>query len=193
VARVPRPVKPGPRSLAAGLALAALLAAACAPVALAPATPSKDVVSLKLPFVAQAGPHLCGVACVEMLTLCYGRPLGAAAMRSLKAEAQSTGGVSGASLKAALEGAGYEVAVFPGTLDRGQAGLFRQVDKGLPVLVMTGSAPRHYDLVAGYDEGLARISLMDPAAGRVSLPFAEFDRRWEQAGRFALLAAPAPD
>jgi ABC-type bacteriocin/lantibiotic exporter with double-glycine peptidase domain len=178
------------------LALAAALAApawsGCAPGGRGMAAPSATEVRLNLPFVAQGGPHLCGVACVEMLTRCYGRLLGPAALRSLRGEAQATGGVSGASLKAALEGAGYEVAVYPGTLDRGPAGLFKQVDKGLPVLVMTGSGPRHYCLVAGYDEPKAIISLMDPAQGRVNLPFAEFEARWQEAGHFALLAAPKP-
>jgi ABC-type bacteriocin/lantibiotic exporter with double-glycine peptidase domain len=172
------------------LALAAPCWAGCASPGRGAAAPSATEVKLTLPFVAQTGPHLCGVACVEMLTRCYGRPLGAAAMRSLRAEALATGGVSGASMKAALEGAGYEVAVYPGTLDRGPAGLFKQVDKGLPVLVMTGSAPRHYCLVAGYDEQKGTISLMDPARGKVSLPFKGFEARWGEAGHFALLAAP---
>jgi ABC-type bacteriocin/lantibiotic exporter with double-glycine peptidase domain len=171
-----------------GMALAAALAGAagCA----GPGRSLPVAVSLKLPFVAQAGPHLCGVACVEMLTRCYGHPLGAAALKALKAEAEATGGVSGASMKSALEGAGYGVVVYPGTLDRGPAGLFRQVDLGLPVLVMTGSGPRHYCLVDGYDEGKAVIRLLDPAQGKVELPFARFEASWTQAGHFALLAAP---
>jgi ABC-type bacteriocin/lantibiotic exporter with double-glycine peptidase domain len=176
------------RALIRGVALATALAAAAA--CAGPGRPQPMAVRLKLPFVAQAGPHLCGVACVEMLTRCYGRPLGAMALRALKAEAEATGGVSGASMKSALESAGYGVVVYPGTLDRGPAGLFRQVDLGLPVLVMTGAGPRHYCLVDGYDEGKAVIRLLDPAQGKVELPFARFEAVWKQAGHFALLAAP---
>jgi ABC-type bacteriocin/lantibiotic exporter with double-glycine peptidase domain len=173
-------------------ALAVVAWAGCAPGGKGLAPTADSGVRLTLPFVAQAGPHLCGVACVEMLTRCYGRPLGAAALRSLRAEALATGGVSGASMKAALESAGYEVAVYPGTLDRGPAGLFKQVDKGLPVLVMTGIDPRHYCLVAGYDEQKGTISLMDPARGRVDMPFSGFESLWQEAGHFSLLAAPKP-
>jgi ABC-type bacteriocin/lantibiotic exporter with double-glycine peptidase domain len=174
------------------LALAACCGAGCAPAGRGQGAASSTEVRLTLPFVAQVGPHLCGVACVEMLTRCYGRPLGAAALRSLRAEAVATGGVSGASMKSALESAGYEVAVYPGTLDRGPAGLFKQVDKGLPVLVMTGAGPRHYCLVAGYDEQKGTISLLDPARGRVELSLPGFEAQWQAAGYFALLAAPKP-
>ena len=167
-----------PRSLVLALALAAPLWGACSSV------------RLGLPFVAQAGPHLCGVACVEMLGRYHGRRVPAAGLRALEAEALATGGVSGASMKSALEGAGYGVAVYPGTLDRALTGLLRQVDRGLPVVVMTGAGPRHYCVVSGYDEGRAMITLMDPGQGRVGLPFADFERRWGQAGHFALVAEP---
>jgi ABC-type bacteriocin/lantibiotic exporter with double-glycine peptidase domain len=178
------------RALIRGMALALVSVGAFGCAGADTARPLPMAVGLKLPFVAQAGPHLCGVACMEMLTRCYGRPLGAMALRDLKAEAEATGGVSGASMKSALESAGYGVVVYPGTLDRGPAGLFRQVDLGLPVLVMTGAGPRHYCLVDGYDEGRSVIRLLDPAQGKVDMPFARFEAAWNLAGHFALLAAP---
>jgi ABC-type bacteriocin/lantibiotic exporter with double-glycine peptidase domain len=177
-------------ALALALALAALGGAGCAPASRGMAPPPATAVRLTLPFVAQAGPYLCGLACLDMLTRCYGRPLGPETVRTLKAEAIATGGISGASMKSALEGAGYEVEAYPGTLDHGPAGLFRQVDRGLPVLVMTGSGLRHYCLVDGYDENLATVALLDPARGRVHLAFKDFEREWGLAGHFALLAAP---
>ncbi|HXC65621.1 MAG TPA: hypothetical protein VNZ67_14765, partial [bacterium] len=93
------------------LTVAFACAAGCAGAPSGTAAPARTAVSLKLPFVAQAGPHLCGIACIQMLTLCYGHPLKAAALQALSAEAQATGGISGASMKLALENAGYGVAV----------------------------------------------------------------------------------
>lgn len=151
---------------------------------------SSHAVRLKLVFEAQTAPDLCGVASVDMLTAYFKRPLSPGAILGLKAEADSTGGVSGASLKQVLEEDGYRVAVFPGSLDHGTSGLFRQLDSKLPLIVMTGLKPRHYFVVAGYDETKSMLVLLDPARGQIAVDIQKFSPLWKDANNFTLLAVP---
>lgn len=150
---------------------------------------SKHAVLLELPFEAQTVPNLCGVASVEMITRYYGKRLSDDQAAFLCKEASENGGVSGASLKKVLEDAGYFVAVFSGTLDRGEASLYNHLDLKRPLIVMIGSGPRHYAVVTGYDPDNAMIVLLDPARGQVAVPIQSFIKVWKEANYFTLLAS----
>ena len=148
------------------------------------------VKSLAVPFERQNSANQCGLACVDTLTRFYYKPLSAAEQDGLREEAGTADGISGASLKAALEEAGYFVVVFPGTLSHLDSGLYHQVDMGRPSLVMTGAGPRHYCVVVGYDENEDTVTLLDPALGPRTLAAPDFLRIWKQANKFMLLALP---
>jgi ABC-type bacteriocin/lantibiotic exporter with double-glycine peptidase domain len=176
----------GGRCLAVALAMAAGLGLGCASLR----TQAHPKAALAVSFEAQAGPKLCAIACVDMLTRSYGRLLSPAARQGLLDEALATGGVSGTSLKAALEEAGYDVAVFPGRLDHSLPGLYRQLDQGRPVIVMDGAGPRHFCVLVGYDEDKGTIMLLDPAVGDVVMGARVYEASWGQASHFALVATP---
>jgi len=83
------------------------------------------------------------------------------------------------------------VSLFTGTLDRSDTGLLRHVDLGRPAIVMTKErGANHYCLFIGYDPEPASVVLLDPRRGRVVLPTSVFQRLWEAASRFTLLAVP---
>ena len=151
---------------------------------------SKHAVLLEVPFAAQESPNLCGSACVEMLTRYYAKRLPEEDGALLRKEAKDNNGASGNELKKALKDAGYFTAVFPGTLDRGQASLYNFLDQKQPVIVMLGSGPRHYEVVAGYDPDQSLLVLMDPARGQVAVPIQNFAKGWGKANDFTLLASP---
>jgi ABC-type bacteriocin/lantibiotic exporter with double-glycine peptidase domain len=152
---------------------------------------SKNAVRLTLPYEAQTAADLCGIASVDMLTGYYHKPLNDNEKSGLQDEAKTTDGISGATLKATLEEAGYYVAVFQGTLDHKESGLYHQIDLKRPCIVMTGSSPRHYSVAVGYDPDTAMIVLLDPAVGQVAVPVQSFVTDWNQANNFTLLAVPA--
>lgn len=154
---------------------------------------SARAVLLDLPFEAQKSPDLCGLASVDMLAGYYGVPLNDIQRQNLSREAEANRGISGAELKTSLEQAGYFVAVFPGTTDREETGIYRQLDSRRPLIVMLENADGrsgHYVILAGYDPEDNRVVLLDPARGRVVMPFEEFKKMWISANSFTLLAMP---
>jgi len=151
---------------------------------------SKNAVRLELPFEAQTATNLCGIASLDMLTNYYQLPLKTNELEGLEDEARSTDGISGDSMKLALEEAGYFVKVFPGTLDHQESGLYHHIDLKRPLIVMTGTSPRHYCLAIGYDQDTAMIVLLDPALGQMAMPINSFMRDWKEANCFTLFAVP---
>jgi hypothetical protein len=94
-----------------------------------------------------------------------------------------------------LERIGFEVYLFPGTLDRTATGVLAHVDSRRPPLVMLsseGSKP-HYEIVLGYDEPRGHLILLDPVQGEVVLSVSRFERDWARCQRFTLLATRAQD
>lgn len=155
---------------------------------------SDRAVWFDVPFEAQKSSSLCGYAAARMLTGYYGVPLSLPQRQMLLDEAESIGGIRGATLASVLQGAGYAVAVFPGTLDRELTGLFRHLDHRRPLIVMLAPRPdrsNHYVLVTGYDALEDRVVLMDPSAGRRVVSGESFRSSWTRANQFTLLAVPA--
>jgi ABC-type bacteriocin/lantibiotic exporter with double-glycine peptidase domain len=162
--------------------------------------PSQDIhqfsdkaVLLDLPFESQKNPYLCGLASAEMLTRYYGVPLNDAQRQSLSEETSIDHGISGAVLKTGLEKAGYFVAVFAGTIDHEMTGIYYQLDRHRPLIIMMGTGDGkigHYVLLIGYDPERNLIALLDPARGRLSISVEKFKEKWASANQFALLAMP---
>ena len=154
---------------------------------------SPRAVVLSVPEADQEGRYECGLAAVSALCQYYAIPLGEPERTELAKIAREESGLSGGELRAALENAGFEVFLFQGTLDRSPTGLLTQVDRGRPVLVMISPEGRryHYSLVVGYDPESNDVVFFDPRQGLALLPMSAFERVWENARRFTLLAVPA--
>ncbi|MGE4157811.1 MAG: cysteine peptidase family C39 domain-containing protein [Planctomycetota bacterium] len=143
-----------------------------------------------VPAIRQESANLCGLAAVDSLASFHAVTLDAVALHALRSLATEEG-LSGAELKACLEGAGFTCHVFKGTLDETPTGLIRHLKAGRPLLVMLGpEGKRHCALVAGHDPERHLVALADPATGHVATPEAIFLERWSQASHFTLLALP---
>jgi len=151
---------------------------------------SKQAVRLELECQRQTAPNLCGLAVLAMLTSYYQQSIRVSELEGLHEEANTTDGISGASLKIVLEEAGYFVTVFPGKLDHEVSGLYHHLDLKRPLIIMTGSGTRHYSVAVGYDETKSLVLLLDPALGAITVSNVEFMREWEKANYFTLLAMP---
>lgn len=153
---------------------------------------SKEAVVLSLPLPEQDEMYECGLATLEVLCEYYGVSIPAEHRKRIAATAEEREGLSGAELRAELEQLGFDVFVFEGTLDRSDTGLYKHIDEGRPLLVMTAPAPErhHYVLFLGYDEPNASVCLLDPARGRIVELRETFDQCWFACNRFTLLAVP---
>lgn len=178
--------------IAGALAIALALFSGCASTQRPVEQFSDEAVVLSVPIVEQDALYQCGLASISVLCEFYEAEISPERRAELARIAAERQGLSGAELRAALEGSGLEVFVFAGSLDRSQTGLFRHVDAGRPLLVMTspGGDTRHYVLFLGYDEPRDSVCLLDPLQGRVLAPRAAFERSWERCQRFTLLALP---
>lgn len=193
----PRRARIAGRSAAALAAIAGLaLLGGCASlraaeVAKARRSPTAKI--LDVPFQAQGESTDCGVAAADMVSRYYGAAMTGAPRDRLIAEARARGVVSGRSLKASFQDAGYFAAVFAGSLDREVTGVHRQLDLGRPLIVMVRGAPDapgHYVVLAGHDEARGVLVILDPLDGPRIVEAPRFRTAWERAGRFMLLAAP---
>lgn len=171
----------------------ALWTPACTTVELHPVEISDQAVLLTVPTVPQDELYECGLASVSALSEYYALPIGSAEASQLAAIAARDEGLSGAELRSALERAGFEVFIFPGTLDREVSGIYSHVDHGRPLLVMISvhDGSHHYALVTGYDPLHENVFLLDPRRGSIVLPALAFDALWTKSNRFTLLAIPA--
>lgn len=174
-------------ALRASAALCGLALAACRsePVL------SADAVVLDVPSVRQEELDQCGLVALEALARYWGHAIPAELDRELAALAREHQGLSGDELVAALERAGFEAFVFAGELDASELSLFHHLDRGRPLLVMLVlEGERHYVLVAGYDPTSRHLVLLDGRRGRALIELGDFERAWNAAARFTLLALP---
>lgn len=171
--------------------LALALFAGCAAPA-ARSTISADARILELPFLEQDEMYACGLASVQALCSYWNVSIDPAEEARLAQLANAEQGLSGAELRSALEGLGFETFLFHGALNRSATGLFEHIDKQRPALVMLAPTPeaRHYVLFIGYDATERNVCVLDPVRGRVLLPYETFEAQWEPCDRFTLLAVP---
>lgn len=168
------------------------VAAGCHGPQLQPTAVSTSAVLLTVPSVAQDELYECGLASISALCLYHGVTIPAEERARLVRLAADEHGISGAELRQALEAAGLEVFVFPGTLDHEVSGLYHHVDAGRPSLVMISvdDTSFHYGLFTGYDPRHDNVFLLDPRRGSLVLPAASFAALWAKCASFTLLATP---
>lgn len=179
-------------ALSGMLALGALSACSATRVA---APLSADAVRLDLPLVKQDELYACGLASISALAQYWGTSIPADERAELARTAAEKQGLSGRELRDALEGLGLETFVFRGSLDRSATGVYRSIDAGRPLLVMTSpdGEAHHYGLVLGYDAPRETLIVLDPMRGETLVPAAVFAPQWARCQNFTLLACPRPD
>ena len=152
---------------------------------------SSEAVVLETPLTQQDEMYDCGLAAISALCGYYHVEIPDAERAQLTQLAATNEGLSGTELKAALQRCGMEVYLFEGSLKDGPTSLQRNVFARRPMLVLTEIAGNlHYGLVVGIDPVAESVVLLDPMLGRVVMPSADFDQRWELTRRFTLLAVP---
>jgi ABC-type bacteriocin/lantibiotic exporter with double-glycine peptidase domain len=161
-----------------------------------PVTLSKEAVVLPVAFEKQEAPRLCGLAAANMVANFYGQAFDQGYQDQLKAVSEGgkgSKGILGSELLVTFRAADYDAAVFTGTLDKQETGIYLHLDKHRPLIVMITSADRtksHYDVVSGYDPKKSLILLLDPASGPLTLSAQDFLPAWRRANCFTLLAVP---
>lgn len=154
---------------------------------------SDRAVMLEVPVVHQDELYDCGMAAISALCAYYAIVRSPEQSAELAAHAAASQGLSGGEVRAFLEAQGFEVLLFSGTLDHAETGALRHVDAGRPLLVMISfdkGVLFHYCLLVGYDPGMDTVHLLDPRRGLVLLPTQQFERLWEPAQKFCLMALP---
>lgn len=154
---------------------------------------SPRAVVLEVPFEGKATPNMCGLAAVEMLTRYYNRPLENPERAAIEDEIRRDKSVTAGFVKTVLERAGYQVAVFPGTLDREITGLYRHIDLRRPLVVLLeppGGAACYW-LVIGYDPEREMIVVLDPVRGPLAVARQTFSTSWAAKENLTILALPA--
>lgn len=177
------------------LLLSGALGTACRTVGLQPTEVSSEAVLLTIPMVPQDELYECGLASMSALCAYYGRTVPDERRAALVETASREEGLSGAELRDALRDAGFDVYIFPGTLDHGVSGLYQHVDGGRPLLVMISPdrESNHYCLFTGYDPEHGNVFLLDPRRGSLVIPTSSFAALWSKARSFTLLAVPAAE
>ncbi len=152
---------------------------------------SKAVITYP-PLIRQKSPNLCGLAAAQMIASYYGQNLNQEDLDAVEKTAQKMGGASGQELKNLFQNSGFKVSLFPGSLKSGPRGIFSEIDRGRPLIVMLKKGLEgHYMVLDGYDPEKNLIILNDPRNGPIALPIKNFKMGWELAGKFTLLAFPA--
>jgi predicted double-glycine peptidase len=177
------------------LRLFALLLALSGAVAAFPQQPAG--VWLDVPFVKQTEEG-CGSASVAML-LQYWNEHGKtilparsdAALIQAQLYSRKQHGIFASDLQQYLASSGFRV--FAVTAEWND--LRKHLSAGRPLIVVLQpngkNGPLHYVVVSGLDWEHDQIFLNDPARGKlVRLPRAEFEKRWQSAGSWMLLAVP---
>ena len=151
---------------------------------------------LDVPFVKQEK-NACGAASLAMVMRYWeshgGKPASADAeeIHRLLYSPQARG-VYASDMKHYLEARGFQVIAFAGTWDD----LRDQVKKGRPLIVALdgGSGDLHYVVVAGLDWSREIILKNDPAERKLlKQGRSSFERAWNAAGNWTLLAVPRQD
>jgi len=153
---------------------------------------SDSATVLPTPLVEQGELNECGLAALSSLCDYYRVAIPEAERQELSRLAEEEQGLSGAELRTALQGLGFEVFVFEGTFDQSPTGVLNHIAQGRPLLVMMAhDGANHYSLLIGHDPERGNVVLLDPRRGRVLLPDQTFQSLWGAVRHFTLLAVPA--
>ncbi len=151
---------------------------------------------LDVPFVRQEKDG-CGSASIAMVMQYWLRQQGRAADERADAVhiqrvlyAAGARGIYASDLERYLQAQGFRTFAFPGRW----TDLRQHLEKGRPLIVALkpgGGAPLHYVVVAGLDWEHDLVMVNDPAERKLlKQERAEFERRWQSAGSWMLLAVP---
>jgi predicted double-glycine peptidase len=158
---------------------------------------SKDAVVLPVALIYQKGKHECGLTSINMLLTYYGvrfdDDVSAKFSKDVEklVEKDENAGIPASAMKEYLIAKGFDAFIYSGELDNSPNGIYTQIDKGRPLIVMvaSGKDTRHYLLVIGYDPN-KKVILQDPIRGALMLPDWQFNVLWERCKKFTLLAVP---
>ena len=174
------------------LALILVTLTGCGIMPYRPADLSSQAVVLETPLTEQDEMYDCGLAAISALCGYYHVEIPDSERAQLAHLAETEEGLSGTELVSALERLGMEVYLFEGSLKDGPTSLQHNIFARRPMLVMTEIAGNHhYGLVVGIDPDEGSVVILDPALGRIVMPFADFERRWALTKRFTVLAMPS--
>jgi hypothetical protein len=144
---------------------------------------------LDVPFVSQT-PELCGGAAVAMVMRYWGERDVHPQDFAFRVGA-GAGGILTGVLAAAVRERGWQALVLPADDDAAHTRTRSEIDRGRPLIALVEVGPRtfHYVVIVGSTD--QDVVVHDPARApyRV-LRWAEFDRAWRAAGRWALLVLP---
>ena len=155
---------------------------------------SSSGIWLDVPFVRQPK-NGCGAASIVML-LQYWRAQGVASDKEIADLAdiqrllyvEDRKGIWGADIEAYLRSEGFDTFVFAGQWQD----LRQHLSQGRPLLVCLGRGDRpHYVVVTGIDETSHLVLVNDPQGRKLTKEHrARFEKDWEAADRWTLLALP---
>ncbi len=148
---------------------------------------------LDVPYVRQS-PDGCGSACVSMVIRYWDehapRPHVIRESEEViyrKLYSPQAGGIPAVSLRQYMEAQGFRVFVFKGAWQD----LQEHLSKGRPLIVCLKGRSSHYVVVSGIDPGQGIVLVNDPARRKLlEVRRANFERGWEGAGDWTLLALP---
>ena len=154
---------------------------------------------LDIPFVHQP-PEGCGAASIAMI-IAYWRGQGYRAEDQVAEVAdiqQALFSPQDHGIKASLVRDYFEKHGFRTFILRGDRGLVaHHLARGRPLMVTLkpgGSAPLHYLVIAGFEPADDVILVNDPAQRKLlKLSLRDFEREWQAAGNWTLLAVPQSD
>jgi ABC-type bacteriocin/lantibiotic exporter with double-glycine peptidase domain len=157
---------------------------------------SEETVQAKVPFIKQDSPRQCGLAAAKMVANYYDQKLSKEQedlLVNVSEGGKGSKGIMGSELLGTFQAADYDAAVFSGTMDRQETGLYHHLDKHRPLIVMITSVDMtksHYDVLTGYDPTHQLLLILDPASGPMTLATKDFLHAWRRANCFTLLAIP---
>ncbi len=146
---------------------------------------------LDVPFLAQP-PALCGGAAVAMVMRYWGTsdvlPQDFAPLVSRDAD-----GIPTDTLSFAVRERGWQSHVLALDITTGRSEIRSQLGAGRPLIALIAVAPRvyHYVVIVGVTDN--EVIVHDPARAPYRVvPWTDFDREWNAAGRWLLLILPPP-
>lgn len=154
---------------------------------------STETIYVDVKFRAQSQPELCGVASMHMLIDYYKTLFSDSIREELIHLAQEQNGLTGLQIKQAFLCAGYSTYILKGDLSDEISGIKYHLKKSHPLLVMLKSDSRninHMVLVVGLDPTQHKVVVLDPTEGQTLLKEDYFNKIWQQANNFMLIAIP---
>ena len=150
---------------------------------------------VKIPviFTGQKDDSLCGEACAEMIVNFYGKKIGKRGQDIMETEAKKSGGIKAGTIKNILDNCGLKTAVFPGSPDEQETGIFRHLKSGRPLIALISPAPEmagHYIVLSGYEPDTEKLIVQDPENGTAQMDYERFLKLWENSKFLTVLAIP---